>query len=126
MARCGHAPMLTAVPVGRFGVQNPEIPVQVDLDTGAVGPGDQHAVGGGAFARADTARGGRGSGLGLAIVAALTTTHGGHANATNHPDGGAELRITLPTPRPPFHEELPRITSSDTKDPNREHDTSDQ
>ncbi len=48
MARCGHAPMLTAVPVGRFGVQNPEIPVQVDLDTGAVGPGDQHAVGGGA------------------------------------------------------------------------------
>ncbi|NVP72740.1 two component system sensor kinase HK1, partial [Vibrio cholerae O1 biovar El Tor] len=51
---------------------------------------------------------------------------GGHANATNHPDGGAELRITLPTPRPPFHEELPRITSSDTKDPNREHDTSDQ
>lgn len=50
MARCGHAPMLTAVPVGRFGVQNPEIPVQVDLDTGAVGPGDQHAVGGGAFA----------------------------------------------------------------------------
>lgn len=78
------------------------------------------------FTRADTARGGRGSGLGLAIVAALTTTHGGHANATNHPDGGAELRITLPTPRPPFHEELPRITSSDTKDPNREHDTSDQ
>lgn len=41
-------------------------------------------------------------------------------------DGGVELRITLPTPRPPFHEELPRITSSDTKDPNREHDTSDQ
>lgn len=78
------------------------------------------------FTRADTARGGRGSGLGLAIVAALTTTHGGHANATNHPDSGAELRITLPTPRPPFHEELPRITSSDTKDPNREHDTSDQ
>lgn len=32
------------------------------------------------FTRADTARGGRGSGLGLAIVAALTTTHGGHAN----------------------------------------------
>ncbi|TXB88402.1 sensor histidine kinase [Mycobacterium tuberculosis] len=54
------------------------------------------------------------------------TARGGHANATNHPDGGAELRITLPTPRPPFHEELPRITSSDTKDPNREHDTSDQ
>lgn len=51
MARCGHAPMLTAVPVGRFGVQNPEIPVQVDLDTGAVGPGDQHAVGGGALDR---------------------------------------------------------------------------
>lgn len=48
------------------------------------------------------------------------------SDATNHPDGGAELRITLPTPRPPFHEELPRITSSDTKDPNREHDTSDQ
>lgn len=78
------------------------------------------------FTRADTARSSHGSGLGLAIVATLTTAHGGHANAANHPDGGAELRITLPTPRPPFHEELPRITSSDTKDPNREHDTSDQ
>ncbi len=72
MARCGHAPMLTAVPVGRFGVQNPEIPVQVDLDTGAVGPGDQHAVGGGAFAGPGAGRQAVGPGRGAAPARHIT------------------------------------------------------
>jgi len=48
------------------------------------------------FTRADDARTGGGTGLGLAIVAALTRRHGGQATATNHPDGGATIILTLP------------------------------
>lgn len=84
MARCGHAPMLTAVPVGRFGVQNPEIPVQVDLDTGAVGPGDQHAVGGGAFA---------GLGLDFSGGAARDRLHRGGARAVGVGAGHLVLAV---------------------------------
>jgi signal transduction histidine kinase len=49
------------------------------------------------FTRADTARtGGGGTGLGLAITAALTARNGGQVTATNHPDGGARVILTLP------------------------------
>ncbi len=96
MARCGHAPMLTAVPVGRFGVQNPEIPVQVDLDTGAVGPGDQHAVGGGAFA---------GLGLDFSGGAARDRLHRGGARAvgvgavtSSSPSNAAAIPDPAPMP----------------------------
>jgi two-component system, OmpR family, sensor kinase len=40
--------------------------------------------------------GGPGSGLGLAIVEAVAVAHGGHAEARNRPDGGADVSITLP------------------------------
>lgn len=94
MARCGHAPMLTAVPVGRFGVQNPEIPVQVDLDTGAVGPGDQHAVGGGAFA---------GLGLDFSGGAARDRLHrGGAARSASGPvtSSSPSNAAAIPDPAP--------------------------
>ncbi len=37
-----------------------------------------------------------GSGLGLALVEAVALAHGGHAEACNPPDGGADVSITLP------------------------------
>jgi two-component system OmpR family sensor kinase len=38
---------------------------------------------------------GPGSGLGLAIVEAVAVAHGGHADARNRPDGGADVSISL-------------------------------
>jgi signal transduction histidine kinase len=37
-----------------------------------------------------------GTGLGLSIVASVAHTHGGHAQAHARPDGGLDVRITLP------------------------------
>jgi signal transduction histidine kinase len=37
-----------------------------------------------------------GSGLGLALVEAVALAHGGHAEACNRPDGGADVSFTLP------------------------------
>jgi signal transduction histidine kinase len=37
-----------------------------------------------------------GSGLGLALVEAVAVAHGGHAQAHNRPNGGADVSITLP------------------------------
>jgi signal transduction histidine kinase len=50
------------------------------------------------FRRADTARArdDGGSGLGLAIVRAVAREHGGDADASNLPDGGAQVRVRLP------------------------------
>jgi two-component system OmpR family sensor kinase len=50
------------------------------------------------FRRADSARARDegGSGLGLAIVQAVAREHGGKAEATNRPDGGAQVLIRIP------------------------------
>jgi len=50
------------------------------------------------FRRADSARARDegGSGLGLAIVQAVARAHGGDAEASNRPDGGAQVLIRIP------------------------------
>jgi two-component system, OmpR family, sensor histidine kinase MtrB len=49
------------------------------------------------FYKADTARArSEGSGLGLAIAWENARLHGGHIDAANHPDGGAEFTVILP------------------------------
>jgi two-component system sensor histidine kinase MprB len=49
------------------------------------------------FYRSTEARAMPGSGLGLAIVKQVATTHGGAVAATNHPEGGALMTLSLPT-----------------------------
>jgi two-component system sensor histidine kinase MprB len=49
------------------------------------------------FYRAPTTRGTPGSGLGLAIVRHVVDAHGGTAEASNAPGGGAMLTLRLPT-----------------------------
>lgn len=53
------------------------------------------------FYRAVGARAAPGSGLGLSIVAQVAAAHGGTVTADNAPDGGAVVRLTLPTTPPP-------------------------
>jgi heavy metal sensor kinase len=49
------------------------------------------------FGRGENARlSGPGSGLGLALVEAVAVAHGGHAEARNRPERGADVWITLP------------------------------
>lgn len=48
------------------------------------------------FTRADAARGRGGTGLGMAITAALAARNHGHVTASNYPDGGAGVVLTLP------------------------------
>ena len=52
------------------------------------------------FGRGDEARAAEpGSGLGLALVDAIAIAQGGHAEARNRPDGGADVWIALPRDR---------------------------
>jgi heavy metal sensor kinase len=48
------------------------------------------------FARDGRARSDGGAGLGLAIVAAIADAHGGEVGASNRPQGGADVWISLP------------------------------
>lgn len=49
------------------------------------------------FTRADTARTRGGSGLGLAIAATLAARNHATLTAVNHPDGGLELTLAVPS-----------------------------
>ena len=53
------------------------------------------------FSRADGSR--AGAGLGLAIVAAIAHAHGGTASASNTPEGGADVALTVPVTEPAAH-----------------------
>jgi signal transduction histidine kinase len=55
------------------------------------------------FSRPDASRTSNGSGLGLAIVHAIAVAHGGEAHASNRPEGGADVWITLPVCTDPTH-----------------------
>jgi signal transduction histidine kinase len=47
------------------------------------------------FSRADEARGGGGAGLGLSIVQLIASAHDGSVGATNRPQGGADVWLTV-------------------------------
>jgi two-component system, OmpR family, sensor kinase len=51
------------------------------------------------FSRAAEARSRGGSGLGLSIVALIAQAHGGSADASNRPEGGADVWLALPRAR---------------------------
>lgn len=52
------------------------------------------------FYRAEAARSTPGSGLGLSIVRDVAQRNGGGVSASNHPDGGAVVRMSLPVRAP--------------------------
>jgi two-component system OmpR family sensor kinase len=50
------------------------------------------------FSRDPRSRSQEGSGVGLAVVRSIARAHGGEAHARNHPDGGADVWLSLPDP----------------------------
>jgi signal transduction histidine kinase len=60
------------------------------------GPGFEPEVGSQIFERRVKGRNSTGHGLGLAFVEAVVRVHGGAIEASNRPEGGARLTITLP------------------------------
>jgi signal transduction histidine kinase len=60
------------------------------------GPGFDAEIGRHLFERRVKGRASRGHGLGLAFVEAVVRVHGGSVTATNRPEGGAQITITLP------------------------------
>jgi signal transduction histidine kinase/CHASE3 domain sensor protein len=84
--------------------------VQVQIDDRGIGiPADQRGRIFTAFHRAPTDRPYPGTGLGLAICERVTQRHGGSIAATDNPDGGTRITITLPRAAPPA-----RSASSDS------------
>lgn len=62
------------------------------------------------FQRFVKGRDSEGHGLGLAFVSAVATVHGGRAEATNGPNGGAHISVDIPLLAPP--PESPRSTDN--------------
>lgn len=83
----------------------PGMPIEVTVSKGTVlvrdhGPGiDEHDLPHifERFYRAQRSRDLPGSGLGLAIARQVAHNHDGHVNASNAPDGGALLSLSIPT-----------------------------
>jgi signal transduction histidine kinase len=59
------------------------------------------------FTRAEESRSGHGAGLGLAIVQTIARAHHGYATAANHPEGGADVAVRLPTSTEALAEAFP-------------------
>lgn len=75
-----------------------ESSVHLHIDDRGIGiPADQRSSIFTAFHRAPTDTPYAGTGLGLAICERVTTRHGGSIIATENPDGGTRITITLPT-----------------------------
>ncbi|MQY51790.1 HAMP domain-containing protein [Rhodocyclus tenuis] len=72
---------------------------QAELRVADAGPGFPAEVLARAFEPYVTTKA-RGTGLGLAIVKKIVDEHQGRIDISNRPEGGAELRITLPLARP--------------------------
>lgn len=73
---------------------------RVELHVGDRGAGFQPEFIGRAFerfSRGDAARGRGGAGLGLSIVETIAQAHGGRAQASNDPAGGADVWIEVPS-----------------------------
>jgi signal transduction histidine kinase len=60
------------------------------------GPGFEHASAGEVFEPRAKGKHSKGHGLGLAFVAAVVRAHGGDVSASNRPQGGACLSVSLP------------------------------
>jgi two-component system sensor histidine kinase KdpD len=79
--------------------QNREVVIEISDSGPGFAPGEESLIWD-KFYRGRAA-GARGAGLGLPICRAIVTAHGGRIDATNHPEGGAVIRIRLPQPGPP-------------------------
>jgi signal transduction histidine kinase len=66
------------------------------LDEGAGFPSEFRSRAFERFSQGDKARSGAGSGLGLSIVDLVATAHGGIAEASNRPEGGTDVWLSLP------------------------------
>jgi signal transduction histidine kinase len=73
------------------------------------GPGFDAEVARHLFERRVKGRESRGHGLGLAFVEAVVRVHGGSVTATNRPEGGAQLTVTLPLCEAQKQEELQTV-----------------
>ena len=84
---------------GRVSLRAASADGSVELQVGDEGPGFTDGFAARAFerfSRSQPGREGSGAGLGLSIVKMIAEAHGGTAEASNDPGGGAHVRLILP------------------------------